>query len=321
MLTTSFVFGRRLRNWGTSPIIENEVGGLSIAFVFFIILTLMTLSVVSYSVMTVDSRISLKHMQAIQAQYVAEAGIEYGIKRIFQGESAPYSESVSIDGGTFDVDITDQDTVFVLTSTGGVDDAEKAIQVLISYRPPIGDFAIYSTGEVSNVMALDEAGDPAPSLLVDNAESLPNIDNQALIDMATSQGHVESGTEYNPSHGYPNFNFYFSGTTPNVTYVQADLRVQGGRTVYGIYIVDGDIRLDGSSRVEGVLYMVNPNNIVIHGGGNPTESSVTGGIVANGDVDGTGNHITVHYNSEYMWKFGEYENMDDSRDIVLWREL
>ncbi|MFQ5863946.1 MAG: hypothetical protein ACE5IW_01825 [bacterium] len=300
---------------------KNEIGGLSIAYILFIILMLTTLGVVSYSLMIVDSRISLKYMQGIQAQYLAEAGIEYGIKRIFQGESAPYIESVSTDEGTFNIAIANQDSLLELTSTGDIGEAEKTIQVLVSYQPPIGDFAIYSTGDVTNVTSLDENGDPDPSLLVDNAESLPDIDNQALIDMAISQGHVESGSEYQPSHGYPNFNFYFSGTTPNVTYVQGDLRVQGGRTVYGIYIVDGDIRLDGSSRVEGVLYMVNPNNIVIHGGGNPTESSVTGGILANGDVDGTGNHITVHYNSEYMGKFAEYENSASSREIVLWREL
>ncbi|MFQ5752368.1 MAG: hypothetical protein ACE5HI_10260 [bacterium] len=301
--------------------IKNETGGLSITFIFFMILMFATLGVVSYSVMIVDSRISVKYMQGIQAQYLAEAGIEYGIKRIFQGQSAPYTESVSLSGGYFDIAVVNQDTVLSLTSTGGVNDAQKGIQVLISYRLPIGDLAIYSTGEVSNVTTLDESGDPDPSLLVDNADSLPDMDNQALIDMATSQGHVETGSEFNPTHGYPNFNFYFSGSTPNVTYVQGDMRVQGGRTVYGIYMVEGDIVLDGSSRVEGVLYMVDPDNIVIHGGGSPTQSSVTGGIVANGDVDGTGNHITVHYNPEYMQKFGNYENTNNSSEILIWREL
>jgi hypothetical protein len=48
---------------------------------------------------------------------------------------------------------------------------------------------------------------------------------------------------------------------------------------------------------------------------------VTGGIIANGDVDGTGNHITVHYNSEYMSIFGSFEDPTNAREVFLWREL
>ena len=300
---------------------RNQSGSVSIAFLFFVILILTTLGVVSYSIMTVDSRMAVKYTQNIQAQYLAEAGIEYGIKRIFDGQTDPYTESVSISGGVFNLEIEEQDTVLQLTSTGSVDNAVKAIQVLVRFSRPIGDYAIYSTGDVSNVTVLNEAGDPDPSLLVENAPSLPDIDNAGLIALATSQGHVQSGSSFTPAHGYPNFNFYYSGSTPNVTHVLGNMRVKGGRTVYGIFIVEGDIILEGSSRVEGVLYMINPNRIVIHGGGTPTQSSVTGGIVANGDVDGTGNHITVHYNSEYMGIFSNWEDLTNSQQIFSWREL
>jgi hypothetical protein len=149
---------------------------------------------------------------------------------------------------------------------------------------------------------------------------MPVIDDSTLIAMATAQSQVVVG-DFEPPHGYPFFSFYYSGTVPSVTYVQGDLKVQGGRTVYGIYLVEGDIILAGSSRVHGVLYLMNPNNVVIYGGGSPTESSVTGGIVANGDVDGTGNHISVHYNSEYMGVFGNFEDTSKSKEIFLWREL
>ena len=142
-----------------------------------------------------------------------------------------------------------------------------------------------------------------------------------MIAMATVQGHVETDSVFIPSHGYPNFNFYFTGTTPNVTWVQGDLQVNGGRTVYGIFVVDGSIRLNGSSRVEGVLYMRNSSNIVLHGGGNPTQSSITGGIVAAGEVNGTGNHITVHYSSEYMGKFEAHEQSRTVSRVFSWREL
>ena len=85
--------------------------------------------------------------------------------------------------------------------------------------------------------------------------------------------------------------------------------------------MDGSIVLNGSSRVEGVLYMRNSANIVLSGGGNPTQSSVTGGIVANGEINGSGNHITVHYNSEYMGIFGEHEQSQTVSQVFSWREL
>ena len=108
--------------------------------------------------------------------------------------------------------------------------------------------------------------------------------------------------------------------TPNVTWVQNNLRVLGGRTVYGIFVVDGSITLVGSSRVDGVLYMRNDFDVVGQGGGAPPGSVVTGGIVANGAVNGTGNHITVRYKSEYMGKFGEYEQRAVGQ-VYSWREL
>ena len=293
---------------------------LSIAFVFFIILTLATLCVVSLSLMTTDSRMSVNFVQRLQAQYLAEAGVEYGISLIFQGQGGPYTETVSAGGGYFSISI-EQDSVLTLTSTGNIDRAEKGVQVKMSYQPPIEDFGIFSTDDIDNVTALDESGDPDSSLMLANAPFLPDMDDSTLIAMATVQGHVETDSVFIPSHGYPNFNFYFGGTTPNVTWVQGDLRVNGGTTVYGIFVVDGDIILDGSSRVEGVLYLRNNDGIIIHGGGNPTQSSVTGGIVAKGDIDGTGNHITVQYNSEYMGRFGEHEIRETVSQVFSWREL
>ena len=297
----------------------SEVGSLSIAFVFFMIAAFATLGVVSLSLLGTDSRMSVNFVQRLQAQYLAEAGIEYGIDLVFQGQGGPYTETVSAGGGYFSLSI-EQDSVLTLTSTGDSDRAEKGVEVKVNYRLPIEDVAIFSTDNITNVTTLDEAGDPDTTLAIANAPFLPDMDDSTLIALATVQGHVETGPTFTPSHGYPNFNYYFSGTTPNVTWVQNDLQVLVGRTVYGIFVVDGKITLNGSARVEGVLYMRNDFDIVGTGGGGPPGSIVTGGVVANGEVSGTGNHITVRYNSEYMGKFGEYEELVAGQ-IFSWREL
>jgi len=298
----------------------SEVGSLSIAFVFFIIATFAILAVVSLSLLGTDSRMSVNFVQRLQALYLAEAGIEYGVSLVIQGQGGPYTEIVSAGGGYFSLSIDQVGEELTLTSIGDKDRAEKGVEVKMNYRPPIGGFAVFSTDDITNVTVLDEAGDPDSTLAIANAPFLPDMDDSTLIAMATAQGHVETGATFTPSHGYPNFNFYFSGTTPNVTWVQNDLKILGGRTVYGIFVVDGKIKLVGSARVDGVLYMRNNFDVVGTGGGPPPGSIVTGGIVANGAVSGTGNHITVRYKSEYMGKFGEYEQPVVGQ-IFSWREL
>jgi hypothetical protein len=302
--------------------IRNQRGGVSIGFVFVMILIFTTLGAVSYSIMTTDNRITLNYLEGVQAQYMAEAGIEYGVKLIFNGLTADETDTVHTDDGSFVIDIVRQDSVRLdLTSTGTFDDAKKAVLVKVLKNLSVSDIAILATGEVDNVDTLDENGDPDSTLLAENWDSFPDIDIPALIDTAIAQGHVETDPEFNPSHGYPNFNFYFSGSIPNVTHIQGDLRVQGGRTIYGIFVVEGDITLDGSSRVEGVLVMIPPTNVVIHGGGTPNESSVSGGIIANGSVDGTGHHISVQYDPEFMESVAEFENVQTFSTVVSWRDL
>ncbi len=67
--------------------------------------------------------------------------------------------------------------------------------------------------------------------------------------------------------------------------------------------------------------MTNSNNIVIHEG-NGSNSSVSGGIISAGDIDGKdGDNITVHYNAEYMGRFAEHENAEVLQQIFSWREL
>ena len=43
--------------------------------------------------------------------------------------------------------------------------------------------------------------------------------------------------------------------------------------------------------------------------------------VGNGEINGSGNHITVHYNSEYMGIFGEHEQSQTVSQVFSWREL
>jgi len=226
-------------------------------------------------------------------------------------------DSTDFNGGKYIVTVADMDSVIRLTSTGIYGNDSRVTQVDVSYRALMGEQAIYATGDIVNVSALDEAGNPDPDLMTDNAESIPDFNMQELADLAETQVHdgqdhfidtMLVGGAFSPDDEYPDDDFYYDGSTENVIYVPGDLVVQGGRTIYGVFLVEGNITLHGSARVEGVLYLMNLNHnctieVLVTGGGNPSESSVTGGIIANGDVRGTGNHVTVKYDSDYMEQF------------------
>jgi hypothetical protein len=180
------------------------------------------------------------------------------------------------------------------------------------------DFAIWVEDSVIEATAKDEYGNIDSTLLMEEAPFMPNIEYQELIDEAAAQWHVKYGT-FIPSNGYPNPSFYYSGLEPNVTHVQGDLIVQGGRTVYGIFVVEGNVEIQGSGRIEGILFMPNSTSTVATGGGSPSEGSITGGIISYGSIDGTGNHINVQYGPTYMAAFlGNYAPNNPPVRVLSW---
>ena len=292
-----------LKKYFVRPIPLQEKGSISIASTFPVVLILSILRLESLSVLTTQGHTTVNFTQATQAQYFGEAGIDYGIKRMFQGQTLPYSKSVSTDGGAFNTETADQASVVQLISSSGVDEAEKAIAVLIRIRPAIGDNAIYATEKLTEVATLDESDAPEASFLVESAPSLPDTENSRIIDMAILHGHVETRSTFMPSHGY------------------VQQKVNGGRSAYGTSSVEREVTLNGSARLEGVLYTINPSGSQIPGGGSPLRSSVTGGIVANRNIAATGNHTTVYYDSKYMDRFYDFENRNNAWQIISWREL
>ena len=276
-------------------------------------------------IISLSQKITARYEKII-ARYIAISGANIALSNLSDNpQSRTNIASTSFNGGTFAVTVADLDSVVELSITGTYLDLIRTIEIITTARAPLEDLAIYTTGTVTNVVVLDEFSNPDPTLLVENQSSLPDIDNQALTALATSQGHVEVG-EFSPADGYPNGppgSFYYSDPTANVTHVLGDLRVKKDRTVYGIFLVEGDIFLEGSARVEGVLYLKNSGQIILSGSGRNRKSYVTGGIVANGDIDGRGNQIEVTYNSVYMSNFSATTNVTGQGgvEVISWKEL
>jgi hypothetical protein len=208
----------------------------------------------------------------------------------------------------------------IIISTADFHGTDKTVRVHVGIPPDLADLAVYCTGSLdwNSVTVRDEARVPDSDLAYTNMPFMVPYDFDALESLAESQGYVVNGY-FEPDKDYPNGSFYYSGSIPNVTKVMGDFRVRGGRTVHGIYVVYGDVYIEGSARLDGVITLPNPGSIIMHGGGDPKESSVTGGIFANGPIDGTGNHISVTYDQEWMTSFAQFQ-LQRNLYIISWLE-
>ena len=101
--------------------------------------------------------------------------------------------------------------------------------------------------------------------------------------------------------------FYYKNKIPNVTVVNGDLTISGNTTIYGIFVVHGNVIMNGNVHVEGIITMPDPGTVIMHGGGNPSIMNVTGGMFLNADASGTGNHVSVKYQPDYMSIFSNWQ--------------
>jgi hypothetical protein len=193
--------------------------------------------------------------------------------------------------------------------TADAGDVESAMSVDVESFD-LEDIAVWTTGDIDDVTVRDSTGATDQDLIIEQADSLPTMDDASLIALATSQGNTHTGT-FTPPDGYPSSSFYDSGSTPNVTYIDGDLIVDDGRIIYGIVIVTGNVLIKSSlgggiGRIEGVVYLPNEtSNITMS---MESATSVHGGVLTGGDIDGAGwLDGVIQHNPEYMRKFAEYK--------------
>lgn len=294
--------------------------------------TLFATSTLNMSRHTLESvRNYSNHYENLTARNAATSGVYMSLSRLYRAimNNTTWTtgfSNLTLNSTTLNVDIQDDSEdpnlssmELRIVSTGTYGEITKTINVLVGVPPDLADLAVFVTDTIVDVTTLNESGAPDPSLVIENAPEMLPFDKESLVALAVNQSHVIDGN-FTPPNNYPTNNFYHvSPTIPNVTHVKGNMTVLGSAEIYGIFVVEGNATLNGGARLNGVLYLPNPGTIVIHGGGDPKESSITGGIFANASVNGTGNHITVKYESDYMALFGQFQ-LAKNLFIISWVE-
>lgn len=216
-----------------------------------------------------------------------------GFSNVYIGEDS-LAVSVADSGGN----------LVYLTSMAYNDDFADTVQVAL-FNAEFSDFAVWSKdNDITNVTVKDSANNSDTSLLKTDTPFMPDIDTDSLEAMATTQSHFYNG-DFTASDDYPNNDFEFTGTTPNVTVVKGDLTVVLGAEIFGIYIVEGDVVLHSDSMVRGVIYLPNASSTITNVGV-LDDATVRGAVVLRGDMDGGLQGITVRHWPEYVRPFVNY---------------
>lgn len=234
--------------------------------------------------------------------------------------------NLSLGGNVFSVSVQDynQDSALGpyklrIISNGGNADATNQADVTI-FTQRFQQFAVWAKDSVRSVTTQDSSGVNNASLTIEKAPFMPKIDKTALVELAEDQGQKYTDTNFFPNDTYPNGSFYQSGATPNVTYVTGNLRVGKDRTIYGIYVVDGNVTFQKNGKVEGILYLPNSGTLISNGSSEIGDSNMVGGIVAWGAVNGKGYDLSVKYSAEYWNKFvTDYAADNPPLRVLAWK--
>ncbi len=270
----------------------------------------------------------VEQFTSYSARNAATSGAYMALNRLYQSNTwrAGYTNLV-IAGDSVSVVVDDKSTDSTLAekrirvrATGHNKDADKMSQAML-FDGSFNQYSIWVKDTVDNVEAQDASGNPDSSFMMHHAPFMPNINHAQMLSEASTQLHVQSGSTWTPNDQYPNNSFYFLLSTPNVTHVQGDMHVLQNRTVYGIFVVEGDVTIQGDGEVRGILYMPNATSTLTGSGGDPGEDAkVRGGVVIWGDIDGQNRSVAVRFESTYMSLFkSNYAKNNGPLRVLSWQ--
>ncbi|RMD67266.1 hypothetical protein D6833_00415 [Candidatus Parcubacteria bacterium] len=270
--------------------------------------------------------------ESVSATNAASSGVLMALNQLYQDDTwrNGYSNLV-LNGDTISVSVEDFNTNPLLSpneirllATARNQPYQSSVEALV-FDGTFNGFAVWAKDTVMFVTTLDTLGVVSPDLLMQQAPFMPDIDQAQLILEAGNQGHqIDASSNpdstFTPPSGYPNNNFYFAGQTPNVVYVQGNLRIAKNRIIYGIYLVDGDVRLDNNATVEGIVYTPNRKRSIYNS--NAHISHVNGGIVSWGKIKGSYGTIEVRLVPEYMDRFvGNFVPRNPPLRVISWKQF
>ena len=333
--------------------------GVALIITFAIIVILVILGTAIFSRSISESDAARRYAESTRAFWIAEAGVNRALYELRNNYNLNAISAAAYGDGGYQVNITQTGDNRTVSSTGyipftGTTRASRTIEAVMSKNipPDFYDNAIYSGGDVDfNGNAYVVNGKVRYADEIDNQHNhvngtitqdptinpLARFDFQQLYNLSVGQQNVYVVAQnklINQATGSENFPGTFwhtpptnsSAGTPNIVYIEGDLKLNGNiGTIGGFFVVVGDVitnpgteentTINGNGQIDGVIYTRGDFN-VNGGGGN---LNVNGGVWAGQEAELNGN-ANITYNQTYMDAV-KYLNLTTSVQISSWKDM
>ncbi|MBN2030883.1 hypothetical protein JW824_11650 [bacterium] len=290
---------------------KSEEGFLS-AFLIIFLVTLGLMGAGAFVLVNSEGINMVNQVQLLQSGYAADGAVYYGIRALRQ-YTFTSPTTMTIGGAYVTLSTSRTGERIFLDVTADMSNVQNDLQIQIRVDT-LRNAAVFSTNDVNNdIVTEDDDGNTDMDYLIVNTDSLPTIDRTALENTAISQGWHRTESTFTPADGYPTGSFWNSPGVPNVIWVENDIWVSSAITIYGIYLVDGDVFTDDQGQVQGIFYVPNTSSTIYLNRQSDTFDQIVGGIITNGYISswGLGAVVTVQNNRTFMAAFDSYVDNPD----------
>lgn len=257
----------------------------------------------------------LNQVSDYSATNAANSGAHKALNQLYLNPDTLFQDNdLAIAGGTVNITVVNDSAngapkahyVKILSSSA------NALSQVIVFDSEFHEFAVWAKDSVNLVSTAtqDSNGVNNSDLLIQKAPFMPKIDEGKFYNMASDQDHLCSedvNSHFHPASGYPGTGSFYVDTlavpkVANVVYVDGDLHIRDGLTVYGIYLVEGDVILDTDVKLEGVIYLPNATSEIYNHASMAAldNSQVVGGIVTWGNINLTSGQLNVRHRPAYL---------------------
>lgn len=278
---------------------KSEKGGALFASVFFLILLgMMGISLITMTLS--DQKMNTVEGKERQAFYATQAGIEYGMRRIFEADPSSFSdwsETVQVGNG-LSCEVSAQflsGNRFRIQVSGSNSIASKRLEKEIEYID-VSDYAIYTSGTVTTTIASPWPPHSIffiqhhPELVYQHATIMPIFDLDELRDMSKPNGYHDGDFTVSSVFNFP----------PNhLTFVEGNLTFAHWNWFgWGNFVTMGNVSIKSAwlplSTTFGTVYQPVAGKTLISQKSFFRRSFI-GGIITNGDIIGSSNGAHFPY--------------------------
>ena len=258
-----------------------------------------------------------------KAYYVAEAGLEFAIRRSIDNSSWNWNLNGSFGDGTVAMTVTQLggDSVRIV-STGQVGIAAKRHELILDVLN-LSIYSVYITGNTSGSFWTSDWSKVKTNI---SSGALPTMDVDSLRAVSQSQGYYHAGN-LSISDVVTPWGFWSDpgdhSQDANIIFVEGNLRFRWTNIVAaGIYVVMGDVRIDALAAIGGAFYLPNSSSSLVYSSF-LSFSIISGGVVGNTSIHGGFiGPLGVNHNSTIMDKFYTYGTADPlSISRLQWTSL